>query len=157
MLGEYLPLVLLVIVAVLFVVLSLVVSAWLGPHRPNLTKSAAYESGIIPNQQLTGMRFSVQFYLVAMLFIIFDVETVFLHPWAVVVRDLAVRARRDGCVHRAALRELLLHPAPGRPGMGIEAKLPDGILLTSVEKLVNWGRAGSMFPPRSAWRAAPSR
>ncbi|HSJ47114.1 MAG TPA: NADH-quinone oxidoreductase subunit A [Euzebyales bacterium] len=88
MLADYLPLVLLVTVAVLFVGLSLLVSARLGPSRPNPTKRAAYESGIIPEQSLVGMRFSVQFYLVAMLFIIFDVEAVFLHPWAVVVRDL---------------------------------------------------------------------
>ncbi len=88
MLAEYLPLVLLVLVAVLFVGLSLLVSARLGPHRPNPTKRAAYESGIIPGQQLTGIRFPVHFYLVAMLFIIFDVEAVFLHPWAVVVREL---------------------------------------------------------------------
>lgn len=88
MLADYLPLVLLVVVATGFVGVSLVVSAWLGPHNPNPTKRAAYESGIIPDQELTGMRFSVQFYLVAMLFIIFDVEAVFLHPWAVVLRDL---------------------------------------------------------------------
>ena len=88
MLVEYLPLALLVAVAVLFVGLSLLVSARLGPSKPNPTKRAAYESGIIPEQGLAGMRFSVQFYLVAMLFIIFDVEAVFLHPWAVVVRDL---------------------------------------------------------------------
>lgn len=88
MLAEYLPLALLVLVAVLFVGLSLLVSARLGPSRPNPTKEAPYESGIIPEQGLSGMRFSVQFYLIAMLFIIFDVEAVFLHPWAVVVRDL---------------------------------------------------------------------
>ena len=88
MLGEYLPLAVLVAVAMLFVGLWLLVSARLGPHRPNPTKRAAYESGIIPGQDLSGMRFPVQFHLIAMLFIIFDVEAVFLHPWAVVVRDL---------------------------------------------------------------------
>jgi NADH-quinone oxidoreductase subunit A len=88
MLAEYLPLVLLTAVASLFVGLSLLASTRLGPQRPNPTKRAAYESGIIPEQELRGMRFSVQFYLVAMLFIIFDVEAVFLHPWAVVLRDL---------------------------------------------------------------------
>jgi NADH-quinone oxidoreductase subunit A len=88
MLAEYLPLVLLTVVASLFVGLSLLVSTRLGPQRPNPTKRAAYESGIIPEQDLRGMRFPVQFYLVAMLFIIFDVEAVFLHPWAVVLRDL---------------------------------------------------------------------
>jgi NADH-quinone oxidoreductase subunit A len=88
MLAEYLPLVLLAVVATLFVGLSLLVSTRLGPHRPGPTKRTAYESGIIPEQELGGMRFAVQFYLIAMLFIIFDVEAVFLHPWAVVLRDL---------------------------------------------------------------------
>jgi NADH-quinone oxidoreductase subunit A len=88
MLADYLPLVLLAAIAMLFVGLSLVVSARLGPRRPNPTKRAAYESGIIPQQGLRGMRFSVQFYMVAMLFIIFDVEAIFLHPWATVLRDL---------------------------------------------------------------------
>jgi NADH-quinone oxidoreductase subunit A len=88
MLADYLPLVLLAVVATLFVGLSLLVSTRLGPQRPNPTKRTAYESGIIPEQELGGMRFAVQFYLIAMLFIIFDVEAVFLHPWAVVLRDL---------------------------------------------------------------------
>ena len=88
MLAEYVPLVLLMAVASLFVGLSLLVSTRLGPKRPNPTKRAVYESGIVPDQELRGMRFSVQFYLVAMLFIIFDVEAIFLHPWAVVLRDL---------------------------------------------------------------------
>jgi NADH-quinone oxidoreductase subunit A len=88
MLAEYLPLALLGVIASLFVGLSLLVSLRLGPSRPNPTKVAPYESGIIPRQELRGMRFAVQFYLVAMLFIIFDVEAVFLHPWATVLRDL---------------------------------------------------------------------
>jgi NADH-quinone oxidoreductase subunit A len=88
MLADYLPLVLLAVIAMLFVGLSLLVSSRLGPSRPNPTKRAPYESGIVPQHELRGMRFSVQFYLVAMLFIIFDVEAVFLHPWATVVRDL---------------------------------------------------------------------
>lgn len=90
MLADYLPLVLLFAVAMAFVGLSLLVSSRLGPHRPNPTKRAAYESGIIPEQGTDPKlsRFSVKFYLIAMLFIIFDVEAVFLHPWAVVLRDL---------------------------------------------------------------------
>jgi NADH-quinone oxidoreductase subunit A len=88
MLAEYLPLVLLAVVATLFVGLSLLVSTRLGPKRPNPTKRVAYESGIIPDERLGTTRFPVQFYLVAMLFIIFDVEAIFLHPWAVVLREL---------------------------------------------------------------------
>lgn len=91
MLVEYLPIVLLFAVATLFVVLSVAVSARLGPHNPNPAKVAAYESGIIPSPETSvgGQRFPVKFYLVAMLFIIFDVETVFLYPWAVVLADLS--------------------------------------------------------------------
>jgi NADH-quinone oxidoreductase subunit A len=87
---EYLPLVLLATLAVLFVVVSLLVSARLGPHAPNPAKAAPYESGIIPEPEsdIRGSRFVVKFYLVAMLFIIFDVEAVFFYPWAVVLRDL---------------------------------------------------------------------
>ena len=90
MLAEYLPLVLLAALATAFVGVSLAVSAKLGPHQPNPAKEAPYESGIIPDPttDIRGTRFAVKFYLVAMLFIIFDVEAVFLYPWATVLRDL---------------------------------------------------------------------
>jgi NADH-quinone oxidoreductase subunit A len=90
MLGEYLPLLVLVVIASAFVLVSLAVSSKLGPDRPNPAKVAAYESGIIPDAatDVRTSRFPVKFYLVAMLFIIFDVEAVFLYPWAVVLRDL---------------------------------------------------------------------
>lgn len=90
MLAEYLPLVVLFALASVFVVVSLAVSSRLGPHHPNPTKVAAYESGIIPEPEhsVRGSRFPVKFYLVAMLFIIFDVEAVFFYPWAVVLREL---------------------------------------------------------------------
>jgi NADH-quinone oxidoreductase subunit A len=89
-LAEYLPLVLLFALAILFVGLSLLVSSRLGPKAPNPTKNAAYESGIIPEPEtdIRGSRFPVKFYLVAMLFIIFDVEAIFLYPWAVTLRSL---------------------------------------------------------------------
>jgi NADH-quinone oxidoreductase subunit A len=89
-LAEYLPLVLLFAVALAFVVLSVLVSSRLGPSKPNPVKQAAYESGII-NEDVLDMRrsrFSVKFYLVAMLFILFDVEAVFLYPWAVTLRSM---------------------------------------------------------------------
>ena len=92
MLAEYLPLLALAVIAFAFVGLSVLVSARLGPSRPNPTKVAAYESGIVdvdnPQDAVRTARFSVKFYLVAMLFIIFDVEAVFLYPWAVVLRSL---------------------------------------------------------------------
>jgi NADH-quinone oxidoreductase subunit A len=89
-LAEYLPLLVLLVIAVLFVGLSMLVSSRLGPSAPNPTKLAAYESGIVPEAGTDprGSRFPVRFYLVAMLFIIFDVEAIFLYPWAVSLRSL---------------------------------------------------------------------
>jgi len=57
-------------------------SRWMGPLRPNLKKEGAYESGMDP-VGTARERFSVKFYLVAMLFILFDIEVVFMYPWAV--------------------------------------------------------------------------
>jgi NADH-quinone oxidoreductase subunit A len=90
-LVEYLPIALLFAVATAFVVLSVAVSSKLGPSNPNPAKRAAYESGIIPEPEtaVAGSRFPVRFYLVAMLFIIFDVEAVFLYPWATVLGELS--------------------------------------------------------------------
>jgi NADH-quinone oxidoreductase subunit A len=74
-----------------FVGVSLAVSSKLGPNRPNPTKVAAYESGIIPEPEtdVRRSRFAVKFYLVAMLFIIFDIETVFMLPWGAQFRQLS--------------------------------------------------------------------
>lgn len=90
MLAEYLPLLVLFVLAVAFVGLSLLVSSFLGPHRPDPVKIAAYESGIIPEAEndVRRSRFPIRFYLIAMIFIIFDVEAIFFYPWAVTLRDL---------------------------------------------------------------------
>jgi NADH-quinone oxidoreductase subunit A len=89
-LSEYLPVLILAVLAFLFAVLSLAVSALLRPSRPTPAKLAPYECGIEPERLPKGERFSVRFYVVAMLFIIFDVETIFLFPWAVGFRRLGL-------------------------------------------------------------------
>jgi NADH-quinone oxidoreductase subunit A len=89
-LSDYLPILLMAVLAVTFAVASLGVSALLRPHRPNRPKLAAYESGNDPVRLPGGERFSVKFYVVAMLFIIFDIETIFLFPWAVSFRQLGL-------------------------------------------------------------------
>jgi len=89
-LSEYLPVVILTVLALAFAVLSLAASALLGPHRPTPAKLAPYECGIEPERLPKGERFSVKFYVVAMLFIIFDIEVIFLFPWAVGFRALGV-------------------------------------------------------------------
>jgi NADH-quinone oxidoreductase subunit A len=89
-LSEYLPVLILAVLAFLFAVLSLAASALLRPSRPTPAKLAPYECGIEPERLPKGERFSVRFYVVAMLFIIFDVETIFLFPWAVGFRQLGL-------------------------------------------------------------------
>lgn len=88
MLSEYLPILLLLIVSSAFAVGSIAVSSLVGPRRPNPTKLSAYECGNEPLADVKTSRFSVKFYMVAMMFLIFDIETVFLYPWAVVYRSL---------------------------------------------------------------------
>jgi len=83
----YLPIVVMAILAMLFAGLSFGASILLGPRKPNAAKAAPYESGIVPKFE-PAERFPVRFYLVAMIFIIFDIEIIFLFPWAVIYRDL---------------------------------------------------------------------
>jgi NADH-quinone oxidoreductase subunit A len=88
MIKEYLPVLLQIIIAIGFAISALVVSVLLGKTgRRTPAKDTAYECGMIP-QGAGQTRFSVKFYLVAMLFILFDLEIVFMYPWAVVYKDL---------------------------------------------------------------------
>ena len=86
--AGYLPLVLLFVLALGFAAVSRLVSLLLGPKRPNAVKEGPYESGIVPTRE-PAQRLPVRFYLVAMIFIIFDIEIIFIYPWAVIYsRDL---------------------------------------------------------------------
>jgi len=84
---DYVPLLVLVVVASIFGVLILGISTYLGPHRANSRRMMPYESGIIP-QASARIRFPVKFYLIAMLFIVFDIEAIFFYPWAVTFKQL---------------------------------------------------------------------
>ena len=84
---DYLPLVVMLVLAAGFVLLSLVTTKLLASARPTPAKAAPYESGIVP-RAAPPERFPVRFYLVAMIFIVFDIEIVFLYPWAVNYREL---------------------------------------------------------------------
>ena len=87
-LTQYLPVLMLAIVAVLFVVFMLVGSVIVGKvGKRSRIKDTAYECGMLPIGP-GSTRMSVKFYLVAMLFILFDIEVVFLYPWAVVYRSM---------------------------------------------------------------------
>ncbi len=85
--DQYLPLLVMLILAVLFTGLSFLASHLLGPKRSTPAKVAPYECGLVPERE-PAERFPVRFYLVAMIFIVIDIEIIFLYPWAVVYRDL---------------------------------------------------------------------
>lgn len=80
--AQYLPVLALLILAALFAALSFVASKLLAPRNPTVEKYAPYECGIVPGRE-PPERFPVRFYLVAMLFVIFDIEIIFLYPWAI--------------------------------------------------------------------------
>ena len=89
MLENYLPILILALIALALAVLLMLLSRFLGPYRPNTTKLKPYESGMDPVGEADD-RFSISFYLVAMAFIVFDLEVVFLYPWAVQYLDAGV-------------------------------------------------------------------
>ena len=86
--AGYLPLVAMFVLGLLFAAGSFLASRVLAPSRPTAAKSGPYESGIVPSSE-PARRFPVRFYLVAMIFVIFDIEIIFTYPWAVIYsRDL---------------------------------------------------------------------
>ena len=87
MLSDFAPILVFLVVCVAFGAGVQALSSWLGPRRPNAAKDLPYECGIVP-VETARRRFSVSFYVTAMLFIIFDVEAVFFYPWAVLLRQL---------------------------------------------------------------------
>jgi NADH-quinone oxidoreductase subunit A len=87
MLNDYLPIIIIVTLATALGFLVVIIGAVFGPRRPSKCKAAPYESGMIPYGPGTR-RLSVRYYLVAVLFILFDIETVFFLPWAVVFKKL---------------------------------------------------------------------
>ena len=93
-LKSYLPIIMMVLAAVGFGVLNLIMTTLLGPKRAGETKGIAYESGMNP-VGTARKRFNVRFYLIAMVFLVFDVEVVFLYPWATTFTNLATGSEQS--------------------------------------------------------------
>jgi NADH-quinone oxidoreductase subunit A len=100
--SEYVPLLVFFLAAVAFAVLAITVSSILGPKSPSATKAQPYECGIVP-AETARRRLPVGFYLTAMLFIVFDVEAIFVYPWAVILRELKVRGLIEMAIFVGAL------------------------------------------------------
>lgn len=136
-LSAYLPILLMAALASVFAVGSLTASSKLRPNHPNAVKLSAYECGNDPVRLPGGERFSVKFYVVAMLFIIFDIETIFLFPWAIAFRDLGLFGLGEMAVFIALVFVAYLYvwrkggldwsvvtPVEAGPGIGVEAEPP---------------------------------
>lgn len=89
MIEQYVPIGIMMAVAVVFGIVLANINKWIGPKRPTAEKLSTYESGMEP-VRTARERFSVKFYLVAMLFIVFDIEIVFMYPWAVKFKELGM-------------------------------------------------------------------
>ncbi|GAB4562600.1 MAG: NADH-quinone oxidoreductase subunit A [Anaerolineae bacterium] len=87
MLVEYLPIVIMLVLSTVLAIIALILPNFLGPRRPTPTKLEPYESGMRPFALPHG-RFPVHYYMVAILFVLFDIEVLFLYPWAVLLRQL---------------------------------------------------------------------
>lgn len=100
MLESYIPIAIMMLGAIAFAVINVIVSKVFGPKKPTTEKYTTYESGVEP-YGTAHSKFSVKYYMAAMLFILFDIEIVFMYPWAVTFRSF------EGVVRTYALVEML--------------------------------------------------
>jgi len=105
----------------------------LGPRRPSKVKREPYECGL-PSEVQKNFRFGISFYLIAMLFILFDIEVIFLYPVAIQLKALGTFA----LVETVVFIVLLL--------VGFEQYVEQRVLLTTLEKAQNWARANAVWP-----------
>ncbi|MGH8920058.1 MAG: NADH-quinone oxidoreductase subunit A [Acidimicrobiales bacterium] len=124
--STYLGIFFLMVIAALFVAVSFFISGRLGPYKPTKAKTAPYECGIVPSRE-PAQRFPVRFYLIAMIFIVFDIEIIFLYPWAVIYGQLSVFGLVEILVFSAAVVVSFLY------------LISNGAL--------NWGPAKRLRPP----------
>jgi NADH-quinone oxidoreductase subunit A len=147
--NDYLPILLMIGVVFAFVGLSFVASGLLGPKAPNSAKQSPYECGIVPEVE-PAERFPVKFYLVAMAFIVLDVEIVFLYPFVTVFRQLGL----FGLVAMGVFVFGLLIPFAYLLSVGALAWGP-------VQRRISAGigpvrrSAGAVFDPAAASAVAP--
>ena len=133
----YLPILLLVVLGALFAGGSFAASSLLGPNKkPTAQKVAPYECGIVPGRE-PPLRFPVRFYLVAMIFIIFDIEIIFLYPWAVAFRQLRTFGLVEVLVFAAVVLVAFLYlVSNGALQWGPARRLQPGVPTRTTESTV---------------------
>lgn len=90
MLLDYLPVLIMIVVVAFIAVMILFVSSLLRPSKPYLKKNQPYECGVDPIGEASAGKFKIHYFIIAILFIIFDVETLYLFPWAVVLKKIGL-------------------------------------------------------------------
>lgn len=126
--SDYLPILVMLVLGAAFAVGSIVASTLLAPSRPTAAKLAPYECGIVPEIN-PAERFPVKFYLVAMIFIVFDIEIVFLYPFAVVFRQMELFGLIEmGLFLLAVLIAYAYVLSSGALDWGPAQRLPDRVL-----------------------------
>ena len=115
------------------------ISRLVGPHKPSAAKLSPYESGMPPIGP-AHQRYTVRYYLIAMLFVVFDIEAVFLYPWAIAFNAIGcVRPDRNDPVYRVAGRRLCLRLEERSIGLGLlENRFKPGVVTTTADFLFNW-------------------
>jgi len=106
-LASYLPIFIIVMMVVGFAAANLVLTRLLGPNRAGKNKGQTYESGMNPIGT-ARKRFNVRFYLIAMVFLVFDVEVIFLYPWAASFPNIAPYPNQEGMIWLARILFFLL-------------------------------------------------
>jgi NADH-quinone oxidoreductase subunit A len=148
--SDYLPIFTMLVLATLFAGVSFVASGIFAPSKPTAAKQAPYECGIVPTRE-PAERFPVRFYLVAMIFVIFDIEIIFLYPWAVIFhRDLHAFGLVEMVVFAVAVFVSFAYLiSNGALDWGPAKRVPsaaDGELRTSESTVRRVGRTDSTEP-----------
>ncbi len=151
MLRQYLPILIFMGLATVLG-LALFTLGWiLGPRRPDAEKLSPYECGFEAFED-SRMRFDVRYYLVAIIFIVFDLEIAFFFPWAVSLGVTGTFGLIAMLIFALVLVVALVYDLQERgTGMGLDAVSADtptarGFEVTTVDKLINWARTGSLWP-----------
>ena len=131
-LANYFPVLLFILVGIGVGLVPIFLGKILAPSKPNTEKLSPYECGFEAFED-ARMKFDVRYYLIAILFILFDLETAFLFPWGVALRDIGLylekRSSRLGVID-----------------MALEGVLKEGFVTTTADQLINWTRNGSLWP-----------
>ena len=151
--SQYLPVLVLFALAMVFGLLSLVVSLVLAPRMRSKAKEAPYECGIVPGREAPE-RFPVKFYLVAMIFIVFDIEIIFFFPWATVFRDLGGYGLAAIAIFAVLVFESFVYLigngalewGPRQRQRSAEIVSPDRTLSSTIRRVGGEGRPGPARP-----------